>query len=276
MGRSRYRPGAAGIGGCCQGMSLWRGGCRRGRRTKAQRGPGLLLPPAPLRLAGVARLRGNVEAARTILNLEVEAEELAQPLVLRHCRQSLVEEVLQAVVVSADGEMTTPKIGPPMAHRLNQADQLPLVSGKLEVLRRKGTAEERHRSRALVKDGAEARTGGVAVHDEGLLEVRHLKDRTCGQGCFQLLEGDLGVVVPGEGIVPARERCRDDTEVTDELLVVAGEAQEALQATSGAWCRPRGDDLHLGRIHGHPLGRDDVPEVCHRARPEGALGAFEM
>ena len=64
-------------------------------------------------------------------------------------------------MVSADGEMTTPQIGPPMAHRLNQADQLPLISGKLEVPHRKGAAEERHRSRVLVKDDAEARTGGV-------------------------------------------------------------------------------------------------------------------
>jgi hypothetical protein len=110
-----------------------------------------------------------------------------------------------------------------MAHRLNQADQLPLISGKLEVSHRKGAAEERHRSRVLVKDDAEARTGGVTVHDEGLLEVRHLKDRTRGQGCLQLLEGGLSVVIPGEGIASqkAHERCRDDTEVADELPVVA-------------------------------------------------------
>jgi hypothetical protein len=91
-----------------------------------------------------------------------------------------------------------------MAHRLNQADQLPHVSGKLEVPRRKGATEECHQSRALVMDDAEARTGGVAVavHGEGLLKVQHLKDRTRGQGCLQLLEGSLGVVVPGEGITP--------------------------------------------------------------------------
>jgi hypothetical protein len=53
-----------------------------------------------------------------------------------------------------------------------------------------------------VKDDIEARTGGVAVHDEGLLKVSHLKDQTRGQGCFQLLEGSLGVVVLGEGIAP--------------------------------------------------------------------------
>jgi hypothetical protein len=134
--------------------------------------------------------------------------------------------------------MTTPQIGPPMAHRLNQADQLPLISGKLEVPHRKGAAEERHRSRVLVKDDAEARTGGVTVHDEGLLEVRHLKDRTRGQGCLQLLEGGLSVVIPGEGIAPqkAHETCRDDTEVADELPVVAerGAGHEETTSTLAA------------------------------------------
>jgi len=48
---------------------------------------------------GVGR---GVEAPRTILHGEVEAEQLAEPLVLRDRGQPLVEEVLQAVVVGAD------------------------------------------------------------------------------------------------------------------------------------------------------------------------------
>ena len=39
-----------------------------------------------------------------------------------------------------------------------------------------GHAEECERSIALMKDGAEPRTGSVAVHDEWPVEVRHLKD----------------------------------------------------------------------------------------------------
>ena len=75
----------------------------------------------------------GVEAPRAILHGEVEPEQLAEPLVLRDRRQSLVEEVLQAVVVGTDQEAAPPEVGPPKPHSLYQANELPLVGRQLDV-----------------------------------------------------------------------------------------------------------------------------------------------
>jgi len=56
-----------------------------------------------------------VQAARAVLYREVEPEELAEPLMLRDCREPLVQQELQAIVVGADEEVTPPHplSGPP-------------------------------------------------------------------------------------------------------------------------------------------------------------------
>jgi hypothetical protein len=46
----------------------------------------------------------RVKPSRTVLHGEVEAEELADPLVLRHCGQALVQQVLQTEVVGVGAE----------------------------------------------------------------------------------------------------------------------------------------------------------------------------
>jgi len=57
-----------------------------------------------------------------------------------------------------------------MANDLDQPDELPLISGELEVAGGERPAEEGERPSALVKDGTEPRTQGVAVHGERLVE----------------------------------------------------------------------------------------------------------
>ena len=48
--------------------------------------------------------------------------------------------------------------------------------------RRKGAAEERHRTGALVEDSAETRARGVTVDDELVVEVGEVQHRRGGYG----------------------------------------------------------------------------------------------
>jgi hypothetical protein len=47
-------------------------------------------------------VRDNVGHAWSLLHLKIEAEELARPLVLRDCGETMIQQVLQAEVISAD------------------------------------------------------------------------------------------------------------------------------------------------------------------------------
>ena len=138
------------------------------------------------------------------------------------------------------------------------------------MTRRKRPAEEREGTGALVKDGAEPRSRSVVVDHEHLVEVGHLQNRPGGEGALERREGRLGLIVLGERITAqeARQWRHDDVEVLDELPVVAGEAEEATQGTGGLRGRPGSDRRNLFRIHGDPLGGDDVAEVRHRRRPK--------
>jgi len=66
-------------------------------------------------------------------------------------------------VVGADEEVVSPKIGPPVAHCMNQADQLPLVGCQLEVASGEGSAEEGEGSDVLMKDRAKPRARRITV-----------------------------------------------------------------------------------------------------------------
>ena len=50
----------------------------------------------------------HVETARPVFNLEVEAEELADPLVLGNSRHALVQQKLETVVISAYQKVAAP------------------------------------------------------------------------------------------------------------------------------------------------------------------------
>jgi len=127
-------------------------------------------------------------------------------------------------MVSANKKLTPPQIRTPVAHSLHQTDKLAFVRRQLEMTSGERPAEERERPGALVEDGAEPHTGGVAVHHEQLAEVGHLEDGPGRDGAFERLEGLLGVRVPDESI-PAQETRqgrRDEAEVPDEFPVIPG------------------------------------------------------
>ena len=85
---------------------------------------------------------------------------------LQNSREALVEEMLQAAVVGSDGERPRPEVRPLVTDDLDEADELPLVSGQLGVLWRHGAAEEGDGPLAPVEDHTEPGTGGVAIDDE--------------------------------------------------------------------------------------------------------------
>jgi len=71
---------------------------------------------------------------------------------LRICCEALVEEVLQAAVVHSGGERSCLEVGAPVTDDLDEADELPLISGQLGVLRRHGAAEGGDGPLALMED----------------------------------------------------------------------------------------------------------------------------
>ena len=102
----------------------------------AKEGPEVAHMAAPSPLAGPesssTSRRDNasangIKAPRAILDGEVEPEQLAKPLVLRHGGQPLVQEELQAVVVGADEEPTPLQVRAPVPDGLHQPDELALV-----------------------------------------------------------------------------------------------------------------------------------------------------
>jgi hypothetical protein len=83
-----------------------------------------------------------------------------------------------------------------------------------------------------VEEGAEADAGGVAVHHERHVEVRHLEDGSHHERPLESREGCSRLLVPGEGVAlkEARQWRGDEAEVPDVLPIVAGEAQEAAES----------------------------------------------
>jgi hypothetical protein len=64
----------------------------------------------------------RIQASRAVFDDEIKREQLADPLMLGHSGQPLVQEKLQAAVIGADEKMMPPKVRPPMPHSLNQVD----------------------------------------------------------------------------------------------------------------------------------------------------------
>lgn len=113
----------------------------------------------------------------------------------------MIEEELEAAVVSADEEPTPPQVRPPMPRRLDQPDQLPLIRRKLVVAGSKGPAEEGQGAGPLVKNGTETRTGRVAIEDELEVKIWHLKHRPRGKGALECREGLGSLRRPGERLL---------------------------------------------------------------------------
>ena len=92
-------------------------------------------------------------------------------MVLRDGGEALIQHIFQRVVIRADDESTTPKIGSPMAHCLNQADELALIGCHLEVRRREGPTEEGEGRAILVKNHAETGPRRVTIDNERRAKV---------------------------------------------------------------------------------------------------------
>lgn len=179
-------------------MHVLHEGERRARDGRRSNGVGVCGPGVGI--AAGQRIRNGVEVPQTILHGEVEAKQLADPVVLRHCREPLVEQVLEAVVVRPGHEVPPPEIRPPVAYRLHEPNQLAFIHGELEVPSSEGSAEEGEGSRALVEDDAKPRTRSITVHDKDSVKVWHLQHGPCRQGVLECPEGQISLVVPGERV----------------------------------------------------------------------------
>ena len=116
-----------------------------------------------------------------------------------------------------------------MAHRLNKPDQLPLIRRHFEVACGERPAEEGYGRAILMQHGSEARSGGVAVHDECDGEVRKVQDWCGGEGSLEGGEGGVSRVRPLERVLAKqlRQRRGDDPVVLDEPPVIPGQPEEA-------------------------------------------------
>jgi hypothetical protein len=116
-----------------------------------------------------------------------------------------------------------------MAHRLNKPNQLALICYHFEVACGERPAEEGYGRAILMEHGTEARSGGVAVHDECGGEVRKVQDWGGDEGRLEVGEGGLNDIRPLERVLAKqlRQRCGDDPVVLDEPPVIPGQPEEA-------------------------------------------------
>jgi hypothetical protein len=64
---------------------------------------------------------------------KVEAQELANPVMLRDSGHPLIKQVLEAVVIGVDDKAVPPQVWPPVLDGVHKADQLALIGGKRPV-----------------------------------------------------------------------------------------------------------------------------------------------
>jgi hypothetical protein len=100
----------------------------------------------------------------------------------------LIQKKSQAAVVGADDERTTPEVRAPVAHRLDEPDELALIRRQLGVSRGDGPAEECDWPGALVKYSSDPRPRGVAFHNEVAVERRKLQNWGCRQRVLKSAE----------------------------------------------------------------------------------------
>jgi hypothetical protein len=114
---------------------------------------------------------------------------------------ALIQQKLQRVVVCPHHKGAGPEVWPPMAHRFDQPNELPLIGGQLGVLRCDGAAVEGNGATVLMENGTKIGAKRVAVVDEGGIEVRQLECRASDQGLLEGVEGLVGSRVPSEGLL---------------------------------------------------------------------------
>jgi len=72
-------------------------------------------------------VRHDVGCPGLVLDGEVEAEQLANPMVLGNGGKALIQQKLEAMVVRLDEEVAAPQIWPPVPHCEHEANELPLI-----------------------------------------------------------------------------------------------------------------------------------------------------
>jgi len=98
-----------------------------------------------LLVAAGQRICRRILPARPELHSDVGAEPLRHLGVLGNGGEALVEDVLDAPMVGADGERAAPKVRPPVPDSLDQPDLLALERRQLVMLRSHRTSEEHER-----------------------------------------------------------------------------------------------------------------------------------
>ena len=101
-----------------------------------------------------------------IFHREVEPQQLAHPMVLWNGSEALVQQKLQAVVVSFDDEHTSPKIWPLVVHGVRQTNELPLISGERSMTWSNGFAEIGNGAATLMQDCPETRSRCITLHNK--------------------------------------------------------------------------------------------------------------
>lgn len=173
---------------------------------------------------------------------------------------------LQVVVVSVNKELAVPKVGPPMPNGLDQADEPMFVRRQLIVASRERPTEENERPNALMEDDAKLGARGVAVDDEAVHKMWHLKNWVGGESLLEGREGLQCLWSPGQRLLlPSRG------------ISGSSPPSRASRAPLGRGrLRTGGDSLDLVAIHCYALGRYDMAEVGDGVQAEGALGDLQV
>jgi hypothetical protein len=91
---------------------------------------------------------------------------------LRDGGEALIQQKLQRVVVCPHHKGAGPEVWPPVVHRFDQPNELPLIGGQFDVLQRDRAVVEGNGATVLMEHITETDARCVAVNDEGGIEVR--------------------------------------------------------------------------------------------------------
>jgi len=127
---------AAAIIGACS--------CAANVIEEAERRPRESMSEAVIFVLARKSISHHVEATRVVLHSEIKGKKLADPLMLRHCGQALIQQSLQAVVIHPHKEVAPPQVRAPVTYGQNKADQLAFVGCELEMTNSEGPTELRY------------------------------------------------------------------------------------------------------------------------------------
>lgn len=141
----------------------------------------------------------------------------------------------------------------------------------------KGAAKIGQGARPLVEDGPKTRAGCVAINDEGLVEIWKMQNWCGGQCVFEGLKRRCCFIRPSKAILPEQgsERRSDRPIVLNKSPVVPGEAEKSTKSSRRTRLRPAGHGRNLVAIHGNAVCQNDVAQIGHGRRSEGALGTLQ-